>query len=215
MSLNFDDGLLYAATELRRLGFVHKDGIAIDSPSLLKLGLLVAELQERRLKKQEDQAYSLRLSVLLKDATDRLSRVQARVEGLLDWYETCGIDRCLEEAGQAPDAIIAEHAGTLKAELAAEITGLKAAAGLDPITVLQLAEARASAAGLPLPRTGEDFNAVDLSIMGGCQRCAASIAAYNAYPSRTGFWQCGDCIGRDGFATAEEAEAWIAGQEAE
>lgn len=37
--------------------------------------------------------------------------------------------------------------------------------------------------------TGEDFEKAGLAIMGGCQQCGASIACYNAYPSKTGYWR--------------------------
>ncbi|MET0405276.1 MAG: hypothetical protein ABW123_22870 [Cystobacter sp.] len=59
-------------------------------------------------------------------------------------------------------------------------------------------------------RTGEDFEEAGLDMLGGCQGCGASLAAYNAHPSKTGFWQCRDCIGDLGFATVAEAEAFVA-----
>lgn len=41
---------------------------------------------------------------------------------------------------------------------------------------------------------------------GGCARCAASIACYNAYPSRFGYWLCADCIGPgEGWESVREA----------
>jgi hypothetical protein len=60
----------------------------------------------------------------------------------------------------------------------------------------------------PTPLTGEDFARVDLAILGGCGGCQATLAAYNAYPSLGGFWQCADCIADDGFETVEEFEAF-------
>jgi hypothetical protein len=49
---------------------------------------------------------------------------------------------------------------------------------------------------------------VGFPILGGCCRCEASIAAYNAYPSYNGYWCCSACIGDDGFDTAESFEQW-------
>lgn len=74
------------------------------------------------------------------------------------------------------------------------------------VTILDIAKAR----GLnPDHATGEAFEKVGLAIMGGCQRCHATIAAYNAYPSRTGYWLCGDCIDeRTGFADVLLFEVW-------
>jgi len=54
-------------------------------------------------------------------------------------------------------------------------------------------------------QTGGDFDEAGLEIMGGCQNCGATLAAYNASPSRSGYWKCaGSCIGDDGFHTVSE-----------
>jgi hypothetical protein len=63
--------------------------------------------------------------------------------------------------------------------------------------------------------SGADIAAVGLAILGGCCRCAATIAAYNAYPSKNGYWMCGDCIGEAGevgYATVEAADEAIFGE---
>ena len=60
------------------------------------------------------------------------------------------------------------------------------------------------------PISGDDFEQVGLPMMGGCQTCGASIAAYNASPSRTGYLQCASgCIEGLGFDTVQEAAAFI------
>lgn len=79
------------------------------------------------------------------------------------------------------------------------------------ITVHEVAEAR----GLNVDHDGassiDDYAGVGLAMLGGCHVCAASIAAYNAYPGRNGYWHCGDCIeGDGGFETVEEFEADVA-----
>jgi hypothetical protein len=53
-----------------------------------------------------------------------------------------------------------------------------------------------------------DIEAVGLPFFGGCQVCQASIACYNAYPSKTNFLLCRSCIGDLGFATTDEFEEW-------
>jgi hypothetical protein len=71
----------------------------------------------------------------------------------------------------------------------------------DPITICDLADFRLGHKA----ENGQDFYDANLNIMGGCQVCHASIAAYNAFPSKTGYWRCKDCIGDLGFHTAQEA----------
>ena len=52
--------------------------------------------------------------------------------------------------------------------------------------------------------TAEDCLASGVDILGGCQGCHATIAAYNAYPSTSGYWRCADCIGDTGFVTVTD-----------
>lgn len=72
------------------------------------------------------------------------------------------------------------------------------------ITIMKLAEHRLGREA----STETDFNEAGLAMIGGCRGCGATIAAYNAYPSRSGYWTCADCIS-DGFRTVEEANAVI------
>ena len=56
--------------------------------------------------------------------------------------------------------------------------------------------------------SAEMYAQYGFAVLGGCY-CGASIASYNAYPSRTGDWMCGDCISQEmGFDTPEEFFAW-------
>ena len=58
--------------------------------------------------------------------------------------------------------------------------------------------------------TEDDFKSVGLKMFGGCQGCGASIVCYNAFPSKTGFWQCGDCITEDlSFKSVIEFETFV------
>ena len=67
-----------------------------------------------------------------------------------------------------------------------------------PITILDYVK---SVVGDKDLYTAEDCLASGVDILGGCQGCHATIAAYNAYPSTSGYWRCADCIGNDGYAT--------------
>jgi hypothetical protein len=49
--------------------------------------------------------------------------------------------------------------------------------------------------------------------MGGCVGCQATLAAYNAHPSTTGFWLCGNCVDGLGYESVEQANADIFGGE--
>ena len=83
-----------------------------------------------------------------------------------------------------------------------------------PITIHDLAIHRGMKTAEDGSYSGADIAAVGLAILGGCCRCAATIAAYNAYPSKNGYWMCGDCIeneGEEGYATVEEANREIYG----
>jgi DNA-directed RNA polymerase subunit RPC12/RpoP len=51
-----------------------------------------------------------------------------------------------------------------------------------------------------------DHRHAGVAILGGCQRCHATIASYNAYPSTSGYWRCANCLGDTGFATIEAFE---------
>jgi hypothetical protein len=53
-----------------------------------------------------------------------------------------------------------------------------------------------------------DIEDVGLPFFGGCQVCHASIACFNAYPSKTNYLRCRSCIGGLGFATTDEFETW-------
>ena len=60
--------------------------------------------------------------------------------------------------------------------------------------------------------TGADFERVGLPMIGGCEVCHATVAAYNACPSRSGYLRCADgCIDDLGYNTVEEANQAIFG----
>ena len=79
-----------------------------------------------------------------------------------------------------------------------------------PITVLDLAKYR-GATEVNGAINGAEFERVGLPFFGGCEACEASIAAYNAYPSTSGYLRCRDCIGDDGYPTVEAANTAIFG----
>lgn len=74
------------------------------------------------------------------------------------------------------------------------------------ITILELASHRLGRDA----SNGADFAEAELPIMGGCECCGASIAAYNACPSKSGYLRCANgCIGDAGWDDVIEAEAAI------
>lgn len=79
------------------------------------------------------------------------------------------------------------------------------------ITALQVAEARgmkpdSDGGGY----SGAAFQAVGIPMMGGCLNCHETLAAYNAYPTKTGYWMCAMDAEMSGqaFETVEEFEQW-------
>lgn len=59
--------------------------------------------------------------------------------------------------------------------------------------------------------TGEDYEAASVPIMGGCLECGATIAGYNAHPTKCGYLVGSCCIDQrdDGFATVESFGEWM------
>ena len=85
-----------------------------------------------------------------------------------------------------------------------------------PITVLDLAMYRGAKECEGGGVTGGAIESVGLPFLGGCKRCGATIAAYNACPSKHGVLMCSSgCIGEDGYATVEEANRAIFPEEYE
>lgn len=62
--------------------------------------------------------------------------------------------------------------------------------GTLPVTVFDLAYFKLGRT----PTTGADFEEARLPIFGGCERCQATVGAYNAYPTKTGYLRCVHCI---------------------
>jgi hypothetical protein len=52
--------------------------------------------------------------------------------------------------------------------------------------------------------TAADFYSCGVDMLGGCEYCHATIGPWNAYPSLSGYWRCGDCIDHNGYATIGE-----------
>ena len=73
-----------------------------------------------------------------------------------------------------------------------------------PITILDYVK---SVVGDKDLYTAEDCFSSGVDILGGCQGCQATIACYNAYPSKSGYWRCADCIGGSGYTTVADFTA--------
>ena len=50
----------------------------------------------------------------------------------------------------------------------------------------------------------DDFYRCGVEMLGGCERCEATIGPWNAYPSKSGYWRCGDCLGATGYETIRD-----------
>jgi hypothetical protein len=77
------------------------------------------------------------------------------------------------------------------------------------ITIYDVALARGAKATPDGGLSGSEFDRLGLPMFGGCQMCGASIAAYNASPSMTGYLMCSNaCIGDYGFPSVGAYTAW-------
>lgn len=73
------------------------------------------------------------------------------------------------------------------------------------ITILDLVRAHC---GDQDSYSGADHEAAGYAIMGGCAGCGATLASYNAHPTRSDYWGCADCVpGHMGYATVAEYQA--------
>lgn len=79
------------------------------------------------------------------------------------------------------------------------------------VTILDLALHRGAHVAEDGTINGAEFEKVGLAILGGCEACGASIAAYNAFPSKSGFWRCRSCIDGDGWVNVAKANDDIFG----
>lgn len=77
-----------------------------------------------------------------------------------------------------------------------------------PITTLELAIHRGAKPDSDGSFSMESVERTGLAFFAGCS-CTASLAAFNSYPSKSGYTACKDCIGSNGFETVEEANAAI------
>lgn len=83
------------------------------------------------------------------------------------------------------------------------------------ITILDLAVHRGAKRDENGGINGGEFDRVGLDIMGGCAGCNASLAAYNAFPSKSGYWYCRSCICDGGWDDVAQADADIFGDDKE
>lgn len=82
----------------------------------------------------------------------------------------------------------------------------------EPITFRDLALHRGAKEDEDGAMNGAEFDRVGLSIMGGCAVCGATLAAYNGYPSKSGYWNCRRCLCGSGWTDAAEADRDIFGE---
>jgi hypothetical protein len=73
-----------------------------------------------------------------------------------------------------------------------------------PVTILDYVQ---SQVGEKDSYPAVDFHDHGVAIIGGCELCEATLGPYNAYPSITGNWRCGTCIGDTGYPTVADFKA--------
>ena len=77
-------------------------------------------------------------------------------------------------------------------------------------TILDIAIARGAKEDDNGGINGAEFERVGLPLMGGCQVCNATIAAYNSYPGTNGFLVGSCCVeGIEVFETVDAFETWV------
>ena len=83
------------------------------------------------------------------------------------------------------------------------------------VSILDVALARGATPAADGSIDAGQFERLRLPFFAGCEVCQATLGPYNAYPSRTGFIRCRDCIADLGFATPELFVAFCEAPEAE
>jgi hypothetical protein len=125
----------------------------------------------------------------------------------ISYSDSTRIEQILELIATATRSSVTDYAKNAGKPPAAD-----AEAPIEAVTIHELAIHRLRALGRigaeePSGLSGADYAAVALEILGGCEICGASIAAYNACPSRSGYWRCANgCIADEGWASAIEAD---------
>jgi len=76
------------------------------------------------------------------------------------------------------------------------------------MTALEITTILAARAGKPVPEAAADFVAFNIPMWGGCHRCNACLAVYNAHPQKNGYWACEEC-NRDPIVTMADWEESI------
>lgn len=74
------------------------------------------------------------------------------------------------------------------------------------ITILDVAMARGAKTDDDGGINLEEFEKLGLPMFGGCVGCGESLAAYNAYPTTSGYIACRECSHKSGFETVQAFE---------
>lgn len=80
------------------------------------------------------------------------------------------------------------------------------------VTILDLARERGAAFDEDGSINAQALHDVGLDFIGGCESCQATLAAYNAYPSKSGYWRCQECIRDLGWEDVAAANQAIFGE---
>tara|TARA_Y100000034_G_scaffold83726_1_gene100247 strand:- start:190 stop:477 length:288 start_codon:yes stop_codon:yes gene_type:complete len=73
------------------------------------------------------------------------------------------------------------------------------------ITIMDIAKAEGAQEDERGGISGGEFERLGLPILAGCQGCGATLGAYNAYPTRSGYVGCADCTPEEyGYQTVAD-----------
>lgn len=78
----------------------------------------------------------------------------------------------------------------------------------EPVTILDIAILWGAKADAEGSINGGEFDRLGLPLFAGCQCCHATLAAYNAFPTRNGWISCRECVEDTGFATVADFDVW-------
>lgn len=80
----------------------------------------------------------------------------------------------------------------------------------DPLTFVEVFDLLRAKDGKPPAGdtvSGDELAEYGISILGGCGHCQAQLAAYNGYPSKSGYWSCRECLSdEDGIYSLQDWE---------
>ncbi len=118
--------------------------------------------------------------------------------------ERISMTELIELQGYGEDGLIPDHELELR-----QWAGVPEFPEEKPPTILDIAIARGANTDTEGNIHGDEFLRIGLPLMGGCQVCGATIAAYSSYPGTNGFLVGSCCVEQvEVFETVDAFEKW-------